>query len=178
MAATKDTADREPLTLQTVRSPRLLVDGFSVETGANPWQPTRCTRELVRYRRSRDIPLVGVVEQAGTQYLYQCVLGQSEEVNIWLYTPLLQSERDAIEAASTRKANELFARYSRRDGRLVISHNSVGVIAVRPLKADGDATVEVGVLFTALRTYLRKLRLHGMRLRQRCAATRVAPATA
>jgi hypothetical protein len=164
--------------LPTVRNPRLLVDGFTVESGANPWQPTRCTRELIRYRRSREIPLVGVVEQAGAQYLYQCVLGQSEEVNIWLYTPLLQSERDAIEAASARRANELFARFSRRDGRLVIAHNSVGVIAVRPLKADTDPSIEVGVLFTALRTYLRKLRTHGLRLRQRFAATRMAPAPA
>jgi hypothetical protein len=156
----------------TVRSPRLLVDGFTVESGANPWQPSRCTRELVRYRRSREIPLVGVVEQSGTQYLYQCVLGQTEEVNIWLYTPLLPAERDAIEAASSRKANELFIRFSRRDGRLVIAHNSVGVIAVRPLRADADPTVEVGVLFSALRTYLGKLRAHGMRLRQRFIASR------
>ncbi len=160
---------------RTARNPRLLVDAFVVESGASPWQPTRCSREVARYRRSHDIPLVGVVEQAGTHYLYQCVLGQTEEVNIWLYTPLLPSERDAIEAVGPPRATELFARFSRRDGRLVIAHNSVGVIAVRSLRADGDATIEVGVLFTALRDYLRKLRAHRLRVRQRFAATRVAP---
>ena len=123
--------------------------------------PARGTRratshEVARYRSSDEIPLVGVVHQAGSDYLYQCVLGQTEEVNIWLYTPLLPSERAAIEAAGSRKADELFARYSRRDGRLAIAHNSVGVIAVRPLKADSDATVEVGVLFSALRDYLQQ----------------------
>ena len=50
---------------------------------------------------SDEIPLVGVVHQVGSDYLYQCVLGQTEEVNIWLYTPLLSSERAAIEAAGS-----------------------------------------------------------------------------
>lgn len=164
--------------LRPIRNPRLLVDGFTVESGASPWKPTRCTREVARYRRSHEIPLVGVVEQSGAHYLYQCVLGQTEEVNIWLYTPLLPSERDAIEAAGPRRADALFVRFSRRDGRLVIAHNSVGVIAIRPLRADSDATAEVGVLFTALRDYLRKLRVHGQRLRGRFASPRVAPVSA
>ncbi len=160
------------------RNPRLLVDAFVVESGASPWNPARGTREVARYRHSFDIPLVGVLEQAGTHYLYQCVLGQDEEVNIWLYTPLLPSERDSIDAASPRKANELFQRYSRRDGRLAIAHNSVGIIAVRPLKADADPTIEVGVLFTALRDYLGKLRIHAQRVRQRFATSRPIPAPA
>ncbi len=163
---------------RTVRNPRLFIDGFTVESGASPWQPTRCTREVARYRRSREIPLVGVVEQSGTQYLYQCVLGQTEEVNIWLYTPLLPVERDAIEAASPRRATELFARFSRRDGRLAIAHNSVGVIAVRALQADSDATTEVCVLFTALRDYVGKLRAHGQHLRRRFVTAQVAPLSA
>ena len=114
------------------RNPRPLVDSFVVESGASPWHPTRTSHELARYRSSDEIPLIGVVHQAGSDYLYQCVLGETEEVNIWLYTPLLPSERAAIEAAGCRKADELFARYSRRDGRLAIAHNSVGVITVRP----------------------------------------------
>ena len=158
------------------RNPRLLLDAFVVESGASPWQPTPRTRELVRYRSSDEIPLVGVIEQDGSSYLYQCVLGQAEEVNIWLYTPLLPCERDVIESASPRKANELFARFSRRDGRLAIAHNSVGVIAVRHLKADGDADAEVGVLFSALREYLRQLRLHVQRLRRGWSEARVATA--
>ncbi len=162
----------------TTRNPRLLVDAFVVESGASPWRPTRCTQELALYRRSHEIPLVGVVEQAGTQYLYQCVLGQTEEVNIWLYTPLLPCERAAIEAASARRASELFVRFSRRDGRLAIAHNSVGVIAVRSLKADGDAAAEVGVLFTALRDYLGRLRAHVQRVRQRFPSPRVTPISA
>ena len=159
------------------RNPRLLVDAFVVESGASPWHPTRGTREVARYRCSTDIPLVGVLEQAGTHYLYQCVLGQGEEVNIWLYTPLLPCERDAIEAVSARQADELFQRYSRRDGRLAIAHNSVGVIAVRPLKADADPTVEVSVLFAALRDYLGKLRIHAQRVRQRFSTSPPLPAS-
>ena len=159
-----DTAASRP-----TRNPRLLVDSFVVESGASPWHPTRTSHEVARYRSSDEIPLVGVVNQAGSDYLYQCVLGQTEEVNIWLYTPLLSSERAAIEAATPRKADELFARYSRRDGRLAIAHNSVGVIAVRPLTADSDGTVEVGVLFAALRDYLRKLRTHVQLVRRRSA---------
>jgi hypothetical protein len=162
--------------IRPIRNPRLLVDAFVVESGASPWHPTRTTHEVARYRWSDEIPLVGVVHQAGGDYLYQCVLGQTEEVNIWLYTPLLSSERAAIEAATGRKADELFARYSRRDGRLAIAHNSVGVIAVRALNADGDPTAEVGVLFRALRDYLRKLRSHVQSVRTRSATPRVIPA--
>ncbi|HTN80288.1 MAG TPA: hypothetical protein VMK16_11480 [Acidimicrobiales bacterium] len=155
------------------RNPRLLLDAFVVESGASPWQPTPRSRELVRYRMSPDMPLVGVVEQDGMSYLYQCVLGQTEEVNIWLYTPLLPCEQAAIDASSPRKANELFARFSRRDGRLAIAHNSVGVIAVRHLRADGDPDLEVGVLFSALRDYLRDLRRHVQRLRRGWAEPRL-----
>lgn len=158
------------------RNPRLLVDSFVVESGASPWHPTCTSHEVARYRSSDEIPLVGVVHQAGSDYLYQCVLGQTEEVNIWLYTPLLPSERAAIEAAGSRKADELFARYSKRDGRLAIADNSVGVIAVRPLKADSDATVEVGVLFSALRDYLHNLRAHVQLVRRRFATPQVVPA--
>ena len=57
----------------------------------------------------------------------------------------------------------------------MIAHNSVGVIAVRALQADSDATTEVGVLFTALRDYVGKLRAHGQHLRRRFVTAQVAP---
>ena len=158
------------------RNPRLLVDSFVVESGASPWHPTRTSHELARYRSSDEIPLIGVVHQAGSDYLYQCVLGETEEVNIWLYTPLLPSERAAIEAAGCRKADELFAAVQRARWPAGHRTNSVGVIAVRPLKAESDATVEVGVLFSAFRDYLHQLRSHVLLVRRRFATPEVIPA--
>jgi hypothetical protein len=39
-----------------------------------------------------DIPLAGIVKQNETTYLYACVLGELEPLNIWAYAPLRESE--------------------------------------------------------------------------------------
>lgn len=137
-----------------------------VEAGACPWQPAPGTHEVARYRMADDLPLVGVVEQHGALFLYQCVLGQLEQVNIWTYTPLLPHERHAIEDASPRRATELIARLGRRPGQIAIAHRSVGLIAVRPLSDAAAAGDEVNVLFGSLSEYWAQLRAHAQRLRR------------
>ena len=137
-----------------------------VETGACPWQPTPRTRELSRYRMADDLPLTGVVEQVGSLYLYQCVLGHVEQVNIWTYTPLLRHEHCAIEEATPGRASALIARYGSRAGQIAIAHRSVGLIAIRPLNDARDADAEVTMLFGALREYWAELRAHAERLRR------------
>ena len=147
-----------------------------VEAGACPWQPTPQTRELTRYRMADDFPLTGVLEQGGSLYLYHCVLGHVEQVNIWTYTPLLRHEQRAIEEATPRRAGALIARYSRRAGQIAIAHRSVGLIAIRPLNDAENAEAEVNMLFGALRDYWAELRAHAERLRRGWNTPRV-PAT-
>jgi hypothetical protein len=146
--------------------PRGVLGTLRVDAGLFPWQPTPGTHEIARYRMADDFPLVGVVEQDGSLFLYQCVLGQGEQVNIWTYTPLLEHERRAIEDASPRRAAELIARLGRRPGQIAIAHRSVGLIAVRPLGHDADTGDEVNRLFGALDDYWAQLRAHTLRVRR------------
>jgi hypothetical protein len=143
-----------------------VVSTLLVEVGVCPWQPTPRTREVARYRMADDLPLTGVVEQEGSLFLYRCVLGHAEQVNIWTYTPLLPQEQREIEGASSRRATELIARFGRRPGQIAIAHRSVGLIAVRPLTDAEDADAEVSLLFGALRDYWAALRTHAQRLRR------------
>ena len=99
-------------------------------------------------------------------------------MNIWLYTPLLPSERDCDrrgEPAEGERAVPALqpSRWPARD-----RPQQRGSHRRAPLKADADPTIEVGVLFTALRDYLGKLRIHAQRVRQRFAASRPLPAPA
>jgi hypothetical protein len=146
--------------------PHGAVRPLRVEAGACPWQPTPGAHEIARYRMVKDLPLLGVVEQDGSLFLYQCVLGEAEQVNIWTYTPLLAHERHAIEDASPRRATELIARLGRRPGQIAIAHRSVGLIAVRPLSHAADTRDEVNVLFGSLSAYWAQLRAHAQRLRR------------
>jgi len=143
-----------------------VVRALLVEAGACPWQPTPRTREVARYRMADDLPLTGVVEQGGALFLYQCVLGHVEQVNIWTYTPLLPHEHREIHDATPRHASALIARFSRRPGQIAIAHRSVGLIAIRPLNDAEEADAEVNMLFGALRDYWAELRAHAERLRR------------
>jgi hypothetical protein len=39
-----------------------------------------------------NIPLTGMIEQDGTKYLYVCLFGELELLNIWAYSPIVSAE--------------------------------------------------------------------------------------
>ncbi|MDQ2754277.1 MAG: hypothetical protein M3R71_01870, partial [Actinomycetota bacterium] len=69
-----------------------MYDLAEIAEGGRPWKPTPATvpgEILHRY----NMPLVGVIEQHGVRYLFQCWAGEVERANLWLYTRLTD-ERD------------------------------------------------------------------------------------
>jgi len=61
------------------------------EQGARPWLPAENVTTLTMLNEY-NIPLAGLIEQGGTTYLYVCLLGELEELNIWAYAGLSQAE--------------------------------------------------------------------------------------
>lgn len=55
--------------------------------GAAPWRPSPDARLIKEYARY-DMPLSGLIEQAGRTYLFECVEGVGMDVNVWAYTPI------------------------------------------------------------------------------------------
>src|SRR6266702_6108604 len=61
------------------------------EYGAPPWLPASNVTAL-EVLNQYDIPLSGLIEQGGTTYLYACLLGEMEDLNIWAYGRLDEDE--------------------------------------------------------------------------------------
>jgi len=57
------------------------------EQGARPWLPAGDVKPLVTLNEY-NIPLAGLIEQGGITYLYACVFGEMEDVNVWAYSRL------------------------------------------------------------------------------------------
>lgn len=65
------------------------------EQGARPWLPASNVTGLV-ILNEYNIPLSGLIEQGQTTYLYVCLLGELEDLNIWAYAQLSSAERDRL----------------------------------------------------------------------------------
>lgn len=61
------------------------------EYGARPWLPASNVTAL-EVLNLYDIPLSGLIEQGGTTYLYACLLGEMDDLNIWAYGRLDEGE--------------------------------------------------------------------------------------
>jgi len=60
------------------------------EQGARPWLPARTLRHS---QCSNEYNIRWLPDRAGgTTYLYVCLLGELEELNIWAYAGLSQAE--------------------------------------------------------------------------------------
>jgi len=68
------------------------VSNLLPEQGAPPWLPASNVTALT-VLNEYDIPLSGLIEQAGATYLFVCVLGEMEDLNIWAYAPLKDGEQ-------------------------------------------------------------------------------------
>jgi hypothetical protein len=76
-----------------------VTDLLHPQKGARPWLPAddvRAGEELARY----DIPLVGLIEQGDATFVYSCLIGEVESVNLWAYAHLDSSEVAALRSAS------------------------------------------------------------------------------
>ena len=94
-------------------------DLAEIAEGGRPWKPTESTvpgEILHRY----NMPLVGVVEQHGVPYLFQCWGGEVERANLWLYTHLTE-EQSQLLSDESRPFTEALDEATRGDGVLAVA---------------------------------------------------------
>jgi hypothetical protein len=70
-------------------------DLLHLQEGARPWLPADDVRPLDTLNEY-NIPLAGLIEQGGTTFLYSCLLGELEELNIWAYVLVDESESERL----------------------------------------------------------------------------------
>lgn len=67
--------------------------------GAHPWHPT-ATAEVVEVYNEYDRPLLGVFQQDGAYFLFDCVWGHVESLSVWIYTHLTDSDFAMLNACA------------------------------------------------------------------------------
>ncbi|MBW3638245.1 MAG: hypothetical protein KY451_00085 [Actinobacteria bacterium] len=82
-------------------------DLIHVEHGAAPWQASHDARVIKQYRYY-DVPLSGVIEQNGCQYLFKCASRPDEVLTLWWYTDITPDERRMIEDGPAEEFNTRF----------------------------------------------------------------------
>lgn len=94
-------------------------DLAEIAEGGRPWEPTATTvpgEVLHRY----NMPLVGVFEQHGVRYLFQCWGGELERANLWLYTRLPE-EQERLLGDETRPFTEALDEATSGEGVLAVA---------------------------------------------------------
>lgn len=76
-----------------------VVDGIAVEPGAKPWEPAG-DAVLVQTYDTHDIPLAGVIAQAGQRFLFTCIHGEMAHANLWAYAPVTSWEESKLDEAT------------------------------------------------------------------------------
>jgi hypothetical protein len=78
-----------------------------VQVGAAPWLPAADAEAVAEYEYAEyeyyEMPLSGVVRQAGVEYFFTCMAGQEENFNFWVYWPITAADREAVESAKSPK---------------------------------------------------------------------------
>jgi hypothetical protein len=72
-----------------------MTDLLQPEPGARPWLPAGDVTALATLNEY-NIPLAGLIEQGGTTYLYACLFGELEDVNIWAYARVNKAEIERL----------------------------------------------------------------------------------
>lgn len=94
-------------------------DLVEIAEGGRPWEPSPTTvpgEILHRY----NMPLVGVIEQHGVRYLFQCWAGEVERANMWLYTRL-DDDQERLLADEDRPLSEALEQATIGEGVLAVA---------------------------------------------------------
>lgn len=81
-------------------------DSIVLHVGGLPWQPTPDSRLSKEYRHY-DMPLVGVVAQHNREFLFMCLDGHADDVNLWWYVHLSDGQRDLLDRADQAEFERL-----------------------------------------------------------------------
>src|SRR5438874_644462 len=103
-------------------------DAIAVKRGAVPWRPADDAELVIEYDRL-DVPTIGVVRQAGTEYLFRCVSGHGSTVSFWTYGRIDDAHRARLEAADGAKAfDEALAHAAFFPAVITIAVDGFGVV--------------------------------------------------
>jgi hypothetical protein len=83
-----------------------MTDQIALRMGATPWRPASTATPVVVLDRY-DIPLLGVVSQHGSNFLFNFLEGQPQEVNIWVYANLADQELEALQRATPEEIDDI-----------------------------------------------------------------------
>lgn len=115
-------------------------DLAEIAEGGRPWKPTPTTipgEILHRY----NMPLVGVIEQHGVRYLFQCWGGEVERANLWLYTRLTE-ERGRLLSDEACPFIEALDEATRGGGVLAVALDG-RIVAWEPVQDVDEPMAEV-----------------------------------
>lgn len=94
-------------------------DLVEIAEGGRPWKPTETTvpgEVLHRY----NMPLVGIIEQYGVQYLFQCWGGEVARANLWLYSGLSE-EQGRLLGDESRPFDDVLDHATQGEGVLAVA---------------------------------------------------------
>src|SRR5271167_657990 len=87
------------------------------------------------------MPLVGVIEQHGVRYLFQCWAGEVERANMWLYTRLTE-EHDRLIRDEARSFTDALEEATRGEGVLAVALDG-RIVAREPVPDVGEPLAEI-----------------------------------
>lgn len=67
------------------------------QKGAHPWLPADNVLPI-QVLNEYNVPLIGLVRQSEAMYLYACLVGELDDLNIWAYARLSDAEVDRLES--------------------------------------------------------------------------------
>jgi hypothetical protein len=104
-----------------------MVSHISVQVGLDPWEPALETKMVEVYSKY-EVPLTGVVCQSERFYIFRCIRGELEELSLWAYAPVTESEVELLKDADDveLKINRLT---TGKFLTVALSHQEEGIIA-------------------------------------------------
>lgn len=94
-------------------------DLAEIAEGGRPWEPTLTTVQAEILHRY-NMPLVGVIEQHGVRYLFQCWAGEVERANMWLYNRL-DEDQERLLSDEDRPLSEALEQATGGEGVLAVA---------------------------------------------------------
>jgi hypothetical protein len=90
-----------------------------------PWQPSH----HIETYHFHDIPLIGLIGRDGVYYLFRCLAGEVEPLNVWSYTIIEPSEIGRLKATTTADEFEnVVAELTARPGVAAVAIDDLGII--------------------------------------------------
>lgn len=99
-----------------------------LQAGTPPWLGNSHA-ELVEQLHFHDLPLIGITRLNGQNFLFRCVIGEVEPVNVWTYTPLTAEDLVAIDTVDEGSFDEVVLAIAGNGEAVAVAFDGYGIIA-------------------------------------------------